>query len=245
MLEDNGIIASCERDINLPKQSVTKRKLPAKSKGLFTHLFEQSAQEDVFHDGDDPKTKNIRQTELLIDLHNAVLQVCKHFEDCPETHEGRNISTQADYSSERQAKDREIFFKTRREAKKRARALLDFEKQEEDELGFTKNSIITVLDHTKDEHCWIGELNGQRGWFPAKFVEVIDERGKNYCSSGDEAVDSTIASIVRGPLAMVFRRILLHGIRSSSRLHPSFVPHAWVFIGRTVCNNREILLPQL
>lgn len=224
-------------------QSVAKRKLPAKSKGLFTHLFDQSAEQDVFQDGDDPKTKNIRQTELLIDLHNAVLQVCKHFQECPERHEGRVISTQADYSSESQARDREIFFKTRREAKKRARALLDFEKQEEDELGFSKNAIITVLDHTKDEHCWIGELNGQRGWFPAKFVEVIDERGKNYCSSGDEAVDSTIASMVRGPLAMVFRRILLHGMRSSSRMHPTFVPHAWAFIGWVLYTRQSEQLP--
>lgn len=30
----------------------------------------------------------------------------------------------------------------------------------------------------KDEHCWIGELNGLRGWFPAKFVELLDERSK-------------------------------------------------------------------
>ena len=30
----------------------------------------------------------------------------------------------------------------------------------------------------KDEHCWIGELNGLRGWFPAKFVQVLDERSK-------------------------------------------------------------------
>ena len=36
----------------------------------------------------------------------------------------------------------------------------------------------------KDEHCWIGELDGgggRKGWFPAKFVELIDERnGKLY-----------------------------------------------------------------
>ena len=33
--------------------------------------------------------------------------------------------------------------------------------------------MITILSE-KDEHCWIGELNGLHGWFPAKFVEVID-----------------------------------------------------------------------
>lgn len=40
----------------------------------------------------------------------------------------------------------------------------DFEKHDDDELGFRKNDIITVISQ-KDEHCWIGELNGLRGWF--------------------------------------------------------------------------------
>lgn len=31
--------------------------------------------------------------------------------------------------------------------------------------------MITILSE-KDEHCWIGEVNGLQGWFPAKFVEV-------------------------------------------------------------------------
>lgn len=48
---------------------------------------------------------------------------------------------------------------------------MDFEKQEPDELGFRKNDLIIILSE-RDEHCWVGELNGLRGWFPAKFVEV-------------------------------------------------------------------------
>jgi hypothetical protein len=59
----------------------------------------------------------------------------------------------------------------RRIGLKRARALLDFERQSDDELGFRKNDIVTVLCE-RDEHCWVGELNGLRGWFPAKFVQV-------------------------------------------------------------------------
>ena len=31
----------------------------------------------------------------------------------------------------------------------------------------------------KNEHCWAGELNGLRGWFPAKFVEILDECSKD------------------------------------------------------------------
>lgn len=41
---------------------------------------------------------------------------------------------------------------------------LDFERHDDDELGFRKNDIITVISQ-KDEHCWIGELNGLRGNF--------------------------------------------------------------------------------
>jgi hypothetical protein len=50
----------------------------------------------------------------------------------------------------------------------------------------------------KDEHCWIGELNGLRGWFPAKFVEMLDERSKSYSCAGDDSVTETITDLVRG-----------------------------------------------
>lgn len=50
-----------------------------------------------------------------------------------------------------------------------------------------KNDMITVISE-KDEHCWVGEVNGLRGWFPAKFVEVPflyprTETGKKFWSS--------------------------------------------------------------
>lgn len=38
----------------------------------------------------------------------------------------------------------------------------DFERHDDDELGFRKNDIITIISQ-RDEHCWIGELNGLRG----------------------------------------------------------------------------------
>lgn len=40
----------------------------------------------------------------------------------------------------------------------------DFERHDDDELGFRKNDIITIISQ-RDEHCWIGELNGLRGQF--------------------------------------------------------------------------------
>lgn len=42
---------------------------------------------------------------------------------------------------------------------------LDFERHDDDELGFRKNDIITIISR-KDEHCWVGELNGLRGMLP-------------------------------------------------------------------------------
>lgn len=47
--------------------------------------------------------------------------------------------------------------------------MIDFERRDDDELGFRKNDIITVISQ-KDEHCWVGELNGLRG-------EVLDISG--------------------------------------------------------------------
>lgn len=45
----------------------------------------------------------------------------------------------------------------------KSRFIVDFERHDDDELGFRKNDIITVISQ-KDEHCWVGELNGLRGW---------------------------------------------------------------------------------
>ena len=49
-----------------------------------------------------------------------------------------------------------------RAKRKRARAILDFERRDDDELGFRKNDLITIISQ-KDDHCWIGEINGHQG----------------------------------------------------------------------------------
>lgn len=46
----------------------------------------------------------------------------------------------------------------------------DFERHDDDELGFRKNDIITIISQ-KDEHCWVGELNGLRGKNPTTEIE--------------------------------------------------------------------------
>lgn len=49
-----------------------------------------------------------------------------------------------DYSLESHQKDHEQFVNITRTRKRRAKALLDFERHDDDELGFRKNDIITV-----------------------------------------------------------------------------------------------------
>ena len=71
---------------------------------------------------------------------------------------------------------------------------------------------------SKDEDCWIGELNGLRGWFPAKFVQLLDERSKQYSSAGDDSVSENIAHLVRGSLAPTIKQVLEHGMKRSSIL---------------------------
>ena len=123
-----------------------------------------------------------------------------------------------------------------RSKRKRARAILDFERREDDELGFRKNDLITIISQ-KDDHCWIGELNGTiifketrinvflnifkkhiyllglHGWFPAKLVEVLDERSKEYSFAGDDSVTQAITDLVRGVLCPAVKRIFEHGLR--------------------------------
>lgn len=63
------------------------------------------------------------------------------------------------------------------------------------------------------------------------FLQVIDERGKNYCVKGDEEADSRVVELVRGPLALAIKQILCHGLRQSNGIVSSLISHPWPFIG--------------
>lgn len=120
-----------------------------------------------------------------------MIQVSRHFINLDPKLNG--ISLTADYSMESHAKDHDNYINVSRTRKRRAKALLgesinnldrmkrikkkstrkelnfycvyillDFERHDDDELGFRKNDIITIISQ-KDEHCWVGELNGLRG----------------------------------------------------------------------------------
>ena len=49
-----------------------------------------------------------------------------------------------DYTMESHARDLENYVNVARNKRRRAKALLDFERHDDDELGFRKNDIITV-----------------------------------------------------------------------------------------------------
>lgn len=179
-------------------------------------------------DTNDTKMKNIMQTELLVNLREVILKIAHHFQSRdPEQYS--DMSLNANYSIESHTLDYERYMDTSKVKRfKRAKAMLDFDKTDEDELGFRRNDIITVLS-TKDDHCWIGELNGQKGWFPSRFVSLIDERnGKIYSVAGDDSVDDRIRDLVRGEFWLALKAIFEHGLKRWTVLGSAM--HPWSFI---------------
>ncbi|XP_059611663.1 small G protein signaling modulator 3 homolog [Phlebotomus argentipes] len=220
MADQGTLVGNPEATPNLPKQQLAKRQVKKSKSVIQTLLFgAEGGDEDL-------KSKNIRQTEILVDLREAILKVARHFLTI-EPKLQAHIKLVADYTMSSHAKDHEDYINVSRNRKRRAKALHDFERHDDDELGFRRNDIITIVSQ-KDEHCWVGELNGLRGWFPAKFVELLDERSKQYSSAGDDAISETVTDLVRGTFAPTIKQVLEHGMR-----RPSFLGgpcHPWLFI---------------
>ncbi|VDM38099.1 unnamed protein product [Toxocara canis] len=224
LLADQGLIINPNRNTNLPKQRVQRRKL-VRSKSLVQQIFAATKEQvQIFLRASASIDLNIYEARLVLIWNVEKVKIWNRNRSSSSL---LKIFFQADYSSEGHINEKEEFLKARRRGHRRARALLDFQRQDEDELGFMKNDIITVICE-KDEHCWVGEVNGLRGWFPAKFVEVVDERGKNYTVFGDEAVCPEVTEHIRGRLASALKPILEHGLRRSGVL--SLAVHPWLFI---------------
>lgn len=171
------------------------------------------------------KAKNIKQTEMVAALREAIGRTAEHFH-CLDPRNG-SMDLTPDYTMESHQRDHENFLVVSRNRRRRAKALLDFERHDDDELGFRKNDIITIVSQ-KDEHCWVGELNGLRGWFPAKFVEILDERSKEYSMAGDDSVTEAITDLVRGTLCPALKDLFQHGLKKPSILGGPC--HPWLFI---------------
>ena len=62
----------------------------------------------------------------------------------------------------------------------RADALMDRDPMDDDELGFSVNDVIAVLDMTDDD-WWQGMLDDRTGWFPASWVRVSGQLERERC----------------------------------------------------------------
>lgn len=174
----------------------------------------------------DIRKKNVLQTSLLIDLHESIVAIGQHFETYDPKFKA-NFTIDLSESSSKECDDSSgKNSRNKKPATRLARALVDFQRSECDEfeLGFKKNDIITVLSE-KDEDCWIGELDGKQGWFPAKFVQLL-EQNCEYSPAGDDQVASFINDLVRGRLCTALKAILVHGLKQSLL----FTHHPWNII---------------
>ncbi|XP_014444183.1 small G protein signaling modulator 3 isoform X2 [Tupaia chinensis] len=216
LIADQGQLLGTSGATNLSQ--VVRRRTQRRKSAITSLLFGEDDLEAL-------KAKNIKQTELVADLREAILRVARHFQ-CTDP---KNCSMELtpDYSMESHQRDHENYVACSRSHRRRAKALLDFERHDDDELGFRKNDIITIISQ-KDEHCWVGELNGLRGWFPAKFVEVLDERSKEYSIAGDDSVTEGVTDLVRGTLCPALKALFEHGLKKPSLLGGAC--HPWLFI---------------
>ncbi|XP_052604354.1 small G protein signaling modulator 3 isoform X2 [Peromyscus californicus insignis] len=216
LIADQGQTMGTSATTNLSQ--VVRRRTQRRKSGITSLLFGEDDLEAL-------KAKNIKQTELVADLREAILRVARHFQ-CTDP-KNCSVELTPDYSMESHQRDHENYVACLRSHRRRAKALLDFERHDDDELGFRKNDIITIISQ-KDEHCWVGELNGLRGWFPAKFVEVLDERSKEYSIAGDDSVTEGVTDLVRGTLCPALKALFEHGLKKPSLLGGAC--HPWLFI---------------
>ncbi|XP_030880263.1 small G protein signaling modulator 3 isoform X2 [Leptonychotes weddellii] len=232
LIADQGQLLGTSATASLSQ--VVRRRTQRRKSGITSLLFGEDDLEVL-------KAKNIKQTELVADLREAILRVARHFQ-CTDP-KNCSVELSPDYSMESHQRDHENYVACSRSHRRRAKALLDFERHDDDELGFRKNDIITIISQ-KDEHCWVGELNGLRGWFPAKFVEVLDERSKEYSIAGDDTVTEGVTDLVRGTLCPALKALFEHGLKKPSLLGGAC--HPWLFIEETyrLDEDGKVLTPE-
>ena len=174
MAQQGSIInPSHYQNLLLSKEKPRLRTLEGRSNNVLTLFRKLSKPNEVSsqcgESGKKCNEKNILQTEFLVNLREIILKIAHHFQTKDPKVYLNNCNLVADYSIESHSKDLDNYMRTSTVRQfKRAKALLNFEVTEEDELAFQKNDIITILS-TKDDHCWVGELNMKKGWFPSRF----------------------------------------------------------------------------
>uniref|UniRef100_A0A3Q3J078 SH3 domain-containing protein n=1 Tax=Monopterus albus TaxID=43700 RepID=A0A3Q3J078_MONAL len=56
------------------------------------------------------------------------------------------------------------------------------DEEEHNHLNFNKDDVIQVLE--QQENWWLGELNGEQGWFPKTYVTLLGEALRMFLSQG-------------------------------------------------------------
>ncbi|XP_041839803.1 intersectin-2b isoform X2 [Melanotaenia boesemani] len=70
-----------------------------------------------------------------------------------------------------------------------AQALCSWTAKTDNHLNFNKDDVIQVLE--QQENWWLGELNGEKGWFPKTYVALLEEEeSSDTKSSPPDATDS-------------------------------------------------------
>uniref|UniRef100_A0A8C9YZS0 RUN and TBC1 domain-containing protein 3 n=1 Tax=Sander lucioperca TaxID=283035 RepID=A0A8C9YZS0_SANLU len=150
------------------------------------------------------KSKNIKQTELVAALREAISRTAEHFHCLDPRHSSTDLTP--DYSMESHQRDHENFLVVSRNRRRRAKALLDFERHDDDELGFRKNDIITVSHGFDFSFCVCPQ----------------------YSLAGDDSVTEAVTDVARGTLCPALKAIFQHGLKKSSILGGPC--HPWLFI---------------
>lgn len=173
------------------------------------------------HEDDEMRQKNIVHTNILVELHQSIEAIAQHFETYDDTF---RADLNVDLNEKITFPSLDSLEKRQKLRHRLAKALVDFTKRDPDELGFKKNDILIVLNE-RDEHCWVGEINGEKGWFPAKFVELLEQH-YDYNIAGDDQVVGFINDLVRGRFCSVFKAILFNGLIQNGLL----ITHPWTII---------------
>ncbi|XP_026233590.1 intersectin-2b isoform X2 [Anabas testudineus] len=70
-----------------------------------------------------------------------------------------------------------------------AQALCSWTAKTDNHLNFNKDDVIKVLE--QQENWWLGEVNGEQGWFPKTYVALLGEGSSNTKSSPPDASESS------------------------------------------------------
>uniref|UniRef100_A0A452HCJ7 Uncharacterized protein n=1 Tax=Gopherus agassizii TaxID=38772 RepID=A0A452HCJ7_9SAUR len=205
LIADQGQLLNPSAAVNNLSKIVRRRTQRRKS-GITSLLFGEDDLEAL-------KAKNIKQTELVADLREAILQVARHFQ-CVDP-KNCSIDLTPDYTMESHQRDHENYVACSQNRRRRAKALLDFERHDDDELGFRKNDIITYLD-------WV--MKGDRGGWVGELIPFIPQ----YSVAGDDSVTEGVTDLVRGTLCPALKSIFEHGLKKPSLLGGPC--HPWLFI---------------